>query len=424
MLTPTTGSHSFAPSQRIPLLDSMRGICLLGILLMNIQTYTLYDFISAKEAAAMHWDNLSSLLSETFFLDIFVQGQFYTIYSFLFGLGFYLMLEKNTRLELNGNKLYIRRLTIMFFFGVIHSALWMGDVLHVYAIFGIPLIYFQKKKTAVIFRWAAGVFLCGILLDVFRTLFFPPLPPSHSQELFSKDTLHMINTFQKGPFTEILKIQYDKLLKITIAITRSTMTGYEHIIILFLLGLIAGKTRFFHRITELKPAIKRAVLIILPFALALKVIACLPILNVHFLSPQQAVYEQLFIKMIRFTGILLMAFAYIGIITLLLHKSNSRIAFWLSNAGRLGLTNYLMQTVICMLLFYPFGLKLTGKLTLLQSLLLAVSIFIVQVICSNIWLRYYNMGPMEAIWRRFTYGKQSVRAGITTEKANGLSPIE
>jgi uncharacterized protein len=408
MLTHTPVNH-FASSQRIPLLDAMRAICLLGILLVNIQTYTLFEFISTKEAAALQWDDLSTLLPEKFLLDIFVKGQFYTIYSFLFGLGFYLMLEKNTRLELNGNKLYIRRLTIMFFFGVIHSALWMGDVLHVYAILAIPLIYFQKKKTTVIFRWAAGIFLCGILLDVFRTFFFSPLPP-HSKALFSKDTLHMINTFQQGPFTEILKIQYDKLLESSIAITRSTMTGYEHIIILFLLGLIAGKTRFFHRITELQPAIKRAILVLLPFALALKVIACLPILNVHFLSPEQAVYEKLFIKMIRFTGILLMAFAYIGIITLILHKSSSRIAFWLGNAGRLGLTNYLMQTIICMLLFYPFGLKLTGKLTLLQSLLLAVSIFIVQIICSNIWLRYYDIGPMEAIWRRFTYGKQPVTA--------------
>jgi uncharacterized protein len=404
MLTPTPESY-YASSQRIALLDTMRGICLLGILLANIQTYTLFEFISSKEAAILHWDDLSTLLCEKFLLDIFVKGQFYTIYSFLFGLGFYLMLEKNTRLELNGNKLYIRRLAVMFLFGVVHSTLWMGDVLHVYAILGIPLVYFQKKKTAVIFRWAAGTFLCGILLDVFRTFFFSPLPP-HSQELFGKETLHMINAFQQGTFTEILKIQYDKLFKGTIAITRSTMTGYEHIIILFLLGLIAGKTRFFHRITELQPAIKRTILVIIPFALILKVIACLPTLNVHFLSPQHAVYEQFFIKMIRFTGILFMSFAYIGIITLLLHKSSSRIAFWLGNAGRLGLTNYLMQTVICMLLFYPFGLKLTGKLTLLQSLLLAVLIFIVQVIYSNIWLRYYHMGPMEAIWRRFTYGKQ------------------
>lgn len=404
MPAPTpVGYH--APSQRIALLDAMRGISLLGILLANIQTYTLFEFISTKEVAALHWDDLSAFLPEKFLLDIFVKGQFYTIYSFLFGLGFYLMLEKNSRLGLNGNKLYIRRLAVMFFIGVIHSALWMGDVLHVYAIFGIPLIYFQKKKTAVIFRWAAGIFLGGILLDVFRTVFFSPVPP-HSQELLNKDTLHMIDAFQHGPFTEILKIQYDKLLKGSIAITHSTMIGYEHIIILFLFGLIAGKTRFFHRTTELKPAIKRAILVILPFALALKVIACLPTLNVHFLSPQQAVYEQLFIKMIRFTGILLMALVYIGIITLLLHKSSSRIAFWLGNTGRLGLTNYLMQTIICMLLFYPFGLKLTGKLTLLQSLLLAVLIFIVQIIYSNIWLRYYNIGPLEAIWRRFTYGKQ------------------
>jgi uncharacterized protein len=194
------------------------------------------------------------------------------------------------------------------------------------------------------------------------------------------------------------------------------MTGYEHIIILFLLGLVAGKTRFFQRTTELQPAIKRATLVILPFALALKVVACLPTLNVHFLSPQQAVYEQLFIKMIRFTGILLMAFVYIGIITLLFNKGGSRIAFWLGNAGRLGLTNYLMQTIICMLLFYPFGLKLVGKLTLLQSLLLALSIFIVQVIYSNIWLKYYNTGPMEAIWRRFTYGKQPAPAAVLQPK--------
>lgn len=395
----------YAPSKRIALLDTMRGICLLGILLANIHTYTLFEFISTKEVAALHWDELSTLLPLKFLLDVFVKGQFYTIYSFLFGLGFYLMLEKNTRFEFNGTRLYIRRLAVMFSFGIIHCAVWMGDVLHVYAILGIPLIYFHKKKVGVIVRWIAGIFLIGILLDVCRTVFFPSTPP-HSKELLSKETLHMIDTFQKGPFTEILKIQYDKLWKGSVSIIRSTMIGYEHIVIMFLLGLIAGKTRFFHRISELQPTIKRAILIILPFALALKVIACLPTLNVHFVSPQPSVYEQLLIRMIRFIAIPLLAFVYIGAITLLLHKSSSRIAFWLGNAGRLGLTNYLMQTVICMLLFYPFGLKLTGKLTLLQSLLLAVLIFIVQVIYSNIWLRYYKMGPMEALWRRLTYGNK------------------
>ncbi|PSL34952.1 DUF418 domain-containing protein [Chitinophaga ginsengisoli] len=396
----------YNPSQRITLLDTIRGIALLGILLMNIQVYTLFDFLTPVQVRALHWDNSSTLVPTQFLLDIFIRGQFYSIYSFLFGLGCYLMLEKNTRLGLNGRRLYLRRLMVMLVFSAIHCALWFGDVLHMYAILGVPLIFFYDRKVSVIIKWAAGIFLFGILLDVCTTIFFPRVLPSSVQGVFSQDRLHIINTFQHGTFREIMDTQYGLLMKRLTATVRNNLNAYQHTFVLFLLGLIAGKTRFFHRITELRPAIKRTVLILLPFALATKVIASLSSLDVHFFSPEKSVYEQLLTNIMRFTGMLLTTLVYVGGLTLLLHNNHSRLSGWIGNAGRLGLTNYLAQTVICMLLFYPFGLGLTGKLTLYQSLLLALMIYIVQVIYSNIWLRYYSMGPLEAVWRRFTYGRQ------------------
>ncbi len=101
-----------------------------------------------------------------------------------------------------------------------------------------------------------------------------------------------------------------------------------------------------------------------------------------------------------------MTFVYIYFIMLLYKKGAfQHIARHVSKAGRMAFTNYLTQSIICTTIFYSYGLGLYGKVNIWQGLLLAVAIYIVQVIWSHYWLQYYRFGPLEWLWRSMTYRK-------------------
>jgi uncharacterized protein len=87
----------------------------------------------------------------------------------------------------------------------------------------------------------------------------------------------------------------------------------------------------------------------------------------------------------------------------------------LAPVGRMALTNYLLQTVVCVTLFYGYGFGMFGKVGALQATLIALTIFAAQIVLSSIWLRYFAYGPMEWIWRQLTYGRR-----LTLRKASEI----
>ena len=394
-------------SSRIQIIDQIRGIALLGILIFNIQTYTFFAFLRPEQVYNLGLDQPETYGPIQFLIHLLVKGQFYTIYSFLFGLGFFLMWQKNNNMGLNANKLFKRRLWSLLLIALIHAfVFWFGDVLHKYALLGFSLIYFNKKPVNYLIKWVVGLLLFMIFIQL--VLAFCLSVTSQSIEAnnrqFDKVIMQVLDTWKNGTILEVMSLQKLGVAMTWVKTISGGLIGFIHFEIMFLLGLIAGKANVFLRIQELRAKLMKWALILFPFALVLKAISCLDILQIQLL-PNQPTWEIFIRNTCEGIGTLLLAIVYLVLLTTILSSRTTQLQTWIGNTGRLGLTNYLAQTLICILLFYGYGLGLGGKLTLLQSSVMAVLIYVFQIIYSNIWLKYYSIGPMEKLWRRMTYGK-------------------
>lgn len=164
---------------------------------------------------------------------------------------------------------------------------------------------------------------------------------------------------------------------------------------MFLLGLMAGKAGIFFKVQEWKPKFRKILLSLIIPALAIKAVSCFNYFGIEI--TQNLVWNEFIERITAFVGMLLLAVCYICLFVLL-YRANS-FTRAIANTGRFGLTNYLTQTIVCMLLFYPYALGLTGKTPLWQAVLIAFAIYVAQVIISNIYIRYSTIGPIEKLWR-------------------------
>ncbi len=395
---------------RIPAIDIIRGIALLGILIINIQTYSLFLLLRPEQVYSLQLDKPDSYGPLQFAIALFIKGEFYPIYSFLFGLGFYMMFRKNELQGLDAAAIYKRRLYILLLIGLIHGLVfWFGDILHKYALLGFSLLYFNKKPVAVIIKWIAGLLLFVIIFQVSKEVFFSQNAAAIAAGRRQMDTVVMevINAWRHGSFAQVLALQKKGVLLLWLMDIGKGLPSLVEVEILFLAGLAAGKMNLFKNLYDNKIESKLiiTVLITIPFAVAIKGLFCFNLMEVEILPAGFLPYEPLIYSLCNFTGSLLLTVVYIPLLFILLKKTSSRFFIWIGNAGKMGLTNYLAQTAICMLLFYGYAGGLSGKVTLFQSVLLAAAIYTVQVLYSNIWLTYYTTGPLEMLWKKLAYRK-------------------
>ena len=375
---------------RTIIVDVLRGFALFGVLLGNFSSMLTNNvpeiIINAK---ATDFDHLLDVLHT-----IFIQNKFMTLFSILFGYGFGVIMQRLENKQINSTPFFLRRMFWLFIFGCLNLALWNGDILHVYAITGIFLLLFRKRSNRAI-----------LLYSVFFLFVFPMTIRLYQQFFlrYSLDGDAMINEFYQaykfGSLKEVVIKNY-KTYPLQWIYSWVEWRDISETLGRFLLGYYILRRQLLVKLNENMFLIKKIwkwALFITMVYIPLQLLADKKMIPI----PKFALYP--FLK----GGVLIMALFYATTIAQLYNKHKN---MWLMQAflypGRMTLTNYLMHTMLYVLLFYHVGYGLLGDFSFGSIWLASFLVYLLQVLFSKWWLSECYYGPVEWIWRQLTYQKR------------------
>lgn len=389
--------------KRIILLDALRGFALLGIALANYPEFSLYNFMSDSQHAAMSTETVDTWTQ--WLLLLFVDGKFYTIFSVLFGIGFSIIIRNAMERGADGMRIFYRRMTGLVIIGFLHLMLvWSGDILLLYALMGMILPFFYKKSNKTVLTWAGIMLLLPVVCDA--TIAMTGVDPS---KVFYDAWWYWNGRFgiTEENFAFWLRDveSYDGVLKFLFAGSFERMWEfvsshrYFKVLGLFLIGMYIGRQGIFASVAQYKILFKRVALLAGCFAFPLSFVYAWSGMNGH---PWGGVaHSVLYMLSVYPLGI-----GYMALLTLLFMRAE-KWEVWniLAQPGRMSLTTYLSQSLLGILLFYGVGFGWGCNLGLGETALVSVAIYLLLTLFSFIWMHFFAYGPFEWGWRMFTHGK-------------------
>jgi len=390
--------------ERIDLFDILHGFALLGILIVNMGIFS-FPYI-AQFTRTPRGDSVLDYATE-FLIMALATWKFYPLFSFLFGLGMWMQIERIQAVGGNPERFMVRRLLVLMGFGLIHALLiWNGDILFVYALVGLVALLFRKVQPRTLLIWAGvlvaipvifgtGFVALGTLLAVDMS------GAAEGMAMFRDLEQRTIEIYARGSWAEIFVWRAIEWLLFQFFLFLDG--GMLQILALFLIGMYFGKRQIFQRLNE-KPASERrlpAGSVCLVAGLTVNLALAWQIQVTNPLSPLAGLWPVL----ILVAGPIL-SYGYLALFVTL-----TRTDVWrhrlqpLAAAGRMALSNYISQSIICTLIFYSYGLGLFGQVGAFAGLLISIVIWVVQLGISLLWLRRFQYGPLEWAWRSLTYGK-------------------
>jgi uncharacterized protein len=391
--------------ERIVTLDVLRGIALLGVVIANVWLWfsgIAFRFPGYRDA--LHQLSLDSIVF--FLISVLVSGKAISTFSFLFGLGFAIQMLRAERRGRSIVGTYARRLTVLLLIGIAHATLlWYGDILMAYAVLGFVLMLFRKRKDRTLAVWAAILLVAVPLLmggvPWIMSAFGVPLPAPNVEEIAQRNAA-TLSVFQGGNYPDVIRENVHQTGKFW-AGRKSAFLLY--ILGLFIAGLYTGRARIFEQPAAYRTAFRRIAAWGLPIGLAANVAGT--VLQSKIEPAVMLANPGLILLMtgVFVLGTVPLAAGYVSAVTLLLQHPAwaARLAVF-APVGRMALTNYLSQTVIMLLIYYPYGFGLIGRTGPAAGLAIALAVYGVQMIWSRIWLAHFQFGPMEWLWRSLTYG--------------------
>jgi uncharacterized protein len=395
-------THAAPVHERHDLIDALRGFALGGVLMVNLASFTLYEFLPDPARAALPTARFDALALEA--MELLVNIKFITLFSLLFGLGFSLQMERAQ--ASGGLARFVRRLLILLVIGLLHSwFVWWGDILLTYAVVGLLLVCFRHAPD-----WM--LLACGLAL----ALVVPPLLSPWMREVLSgwpKQTEAYAGALQAfSSSSPSMALRGNLGMASWARVSNWALVCF--VLGRFLLGYWAGRRGLFQQPLQHRASIARL------FRAGLAVGIAMTVLQ----FTQAGLREQIVwldsepgkfvIRVLLRAGPLALGIAYAtGFALLFLQPAWQARLRLLAPMGRMALTHYLMQSVLGIVLFYGMGLGIGPCWGVAGWLLAWLAIYGLQVLASHWWLARFRFGPMEWVWRCLTYGqRQSLRRSI------------
>lgn len=400
--------------ERIVALDSLRGFALLGILIVNIAGFNGWFYMSAEAKAALPTVGADGIVE--FLQHVLITGKFYSIFSLLFGIGFAIQLS---RLRSRGSdyiRRYVRRLSILLLIGLVHIFVWNGDILMLYALCGFVLLLFRQCSDRVLIAWAVPLLLLPIpyyaamwLTDGAFDLSssFYALAARVATSLGIPGASADAGTYALIPLLRDGGLHGWGLASLPAAIIRFGEFVFQarmlRVFALFLIGMWVGRRLLRGELLEDVALLRRIFLIGLAIGLPANIVMA-ALMGSGGTWPFSGI--GMAISVVYVAAVVPLALAYAAGMALLLQRPSwQRPLNAFAPVGRMALTNYLSQSLICIFIFYGAGLGLMQTIGPFHWTILALIIFAVQMGLSTLWLRYFRFGPMEWLWRSLTYGE-------------------
>jgi uncharacterized protein len=427
--------HSSKPSvliNRIDIIDIIRGVALLGILILNIPYFSMEEYYSEPwvqdTSNTNFWVHAVNI--------IFFEGKMRALFSMVFGAGIVLFTTNKEKAGKSATWLFYKRMIWLTLFGLAHAhlILWLGDILYFYGLIGMLAFLFRKMKPKYL---AMGVPLVAVIGFVANTLFMQKIRGEYldykeaialqeagselgekelaSIEAWEETRKEMIpNKEEVVENTALMKGSYSDVAS---HIRPKAWDGqFKYLIFsvwdmlaLMLLGIALYKWGFL-TMQWTQTQYKKTIWI--GYGIGLPLVIFSFIYNtIHFPNVETALkfFEEHSINWVAliydFQRILIMM-AHVALVILIYQKGYfTRLMNGLRAVGQLAFTNYVMHSVICTLVFFGYGLNQYAEWEYYQLYYLVIAIWIFQLIISPIWLKYFLFGPLEWLWRCLTYGR-------------------
>lgn len=396
-------SGPVASSQRIVAIDALRGFAILGILIMNIQSFSMISAAYINPNAYgdfTGWNRCVWILSH-----IFADSKFMTIFAMLFGAGIVLMTGKIEARGESARRFHYRRTMWLIVIGLLHAyLLWYGDILFTYGLCALIVYLFRKlpPQTLLVLGLASLAFASLLFIFFgFSIRFWPPEAISNSMENWKPGLERVaweLEIYRSGWLDQMKdRVTRSIFMQTFLFIIDSGWRAGGLMLIgmaFFKWGIISGmRSRKFY-----------AALIAVGGGVGLPLVA--GGIHKNFEAGWKMEYSMFYGVQFNYWGSLFVSSAYIGLLMLVSRSLIfQRLTGILTAVGRMALTNYLAQTIICTTLFYGHGLGWFGRMERMYHPLIIVSVTILQLLWSPWWLRRFRFGPAEWLWRSLTYGR-------------------
>jgi uncharacterized protein len=397
---PERAAHLQAPApviaaERFEFIDSIRGFALLGVFWANLLIFSGIEYMTSAQVARLSTSSFDRIAY--FGVRFFIENKFMGLFSFLFGIGFWLFLQHAQARVNSPTALFYRRIFWLFVIGLFHGyLLWCFDILRFYALWAVllPLFIWIEQRKLLVVALSTGVLVPAIVAAARVWLG----PPSESGAAYDAMTLF---AFSHGSYRDVLALNWKYDWYLTLSISQ---IGYQVAILgRLLLGLYVARTFDFGNLAKHR----RLLTFVLIFGAGWGFVGS-TLHAAKLMSPGASPLLAFTREFIVEGGQLALTLAYASALALaFLNSFLNKLVRQLASLGRMALTFYLLQTLFGIWIFYGFadGPRLMGKVSPGPIALLALTGFALQVCLARLWLSQFRFGPAEWLWRSLTYWK-------------------